>query len=477
MLNVYTENKVLTFFFPLLFAITALTIHFLSSGVFDMGDGILHYQIARYSWVHPHLFIDHWGKPFFTLLSSPFAQFGYTGSVVFNILCASLTLWVIARIGMHLKLFFSSTAVIFAGFSPLFFSVSISGLTEPLFALVVSGSILLIVTGRFRLAAIVVSFLPFVRTEGFILLPLFGLLLLIRSQFVAILLLAVGTLIYSFIGGFILGDFLWVVHDNPYKGAKDIYGTGSIFHFISRNEMILGTSGVVLFITGTLFYIYIFFSKKDYSRFLPEEILLIYGCFLTYFIMHSIFWHWGLFGSLGLVRVIAGVSPLAALISVSTFRSIQLVKSKTRYMIVILVVAGCIINIIQTLNQSKIPFVIDNESKPLFAAVAFAKSRIKSNDLIYAHHPYGIHLLDRDPFDQTSIRNYWTLISDSAILKIGTYVLWDSHFAPECGLPLEKVQKIRGLKLLGVFRGDYEEVRDNGKKEWPEIRLYRKETL
>src|ERR1700722_11209994 len=67
--------------------IYACVILALSSGTYDSGDGINHYLIARYSWHHHHLFIDDWGKPFFTIISSPFAQFGLKGISVFNILC------------------------------------------------------------------------------------------------------------------------------------------------------------------------------------------------------------------------------------------------------------------------------------------------------------------------------------------------------------------------------------------------------
>lgn len=475
MLRTRDPQNVLAAAAVLLFAVTAFVIHFISPGVFDMGDGVYHYQIARYSWAHPHLLLDHWGKPFYTLLCSPFAQFGYTGAVIFNILCASGTLWIITRIASRFELPFPAAAALLAGFSPLFFDVAISGLTEPLFALVLSGSILLVLRGNFRWGALLVSFLPFVRTEGFLLLPLFGLLLLFRRQWIAVLLVGAGSALYSIIGGIAKGDFLWIIHNNPYKGAEEIYGRGSIFHFLKQNETILGTAGVVLFVAGCLFFAYRFFTKKKTHAYVPEEILLVFGCFFTYFVAHSIFWRFGLVGSLGLLRVLAAVSPLAAIVALSAFRNMQLTAPKIRITLSVLLLLGCVTNAVQTLRQSMIPFKIENEYKPLHAATAFVNSGLQKTDIVYAHHPYLVHLLNRDPFDETLTRNYWILYNDSAVLKPGSYILWESHFAPDCGWTIEKVEQLKGVKLQKTFRGDYEEQRANGTKEWPEVRLYKVE--
>ena len=75
----------------LLLGIALLLLHSANEGLLEMGDGVQHYQIARFSWRHPELFLDLWGKPLFTLLASPFAQFGHTGVVVFNTVVAVIS--------------------------------------------------------------------------------------------------------------------------------------------------------------------------------------------------------------------------------------------------------------------------------------------------------------------------------------------------------------------------------------------------
>jgi hypothetical protein len=75
-----------------------------SDGLGYGGDSFSHYLISRYSWRHPELFLDGWGKPFFTLVSSPFTQLGWPGMIAFNavtgVLTAHVTYLYCRRLGM-----------------------------------------------------------------------------------------------------------------------------------------------------------------------------------------------------------------------------------------------------------------------------------------------------------------------------------------------------------------------------------------
>ncbi|NNK80780.1 MAG: hypothetical protein HKO93_04710, partial [Flavobacteriales bacterium] len=84
-------NRAIEISIQLAFVLLVAIVAFTSGGLLDTGDGIAHYQIARFSWSHPELFLHHWGKPLFTLLSSPFAQIGFNGMITFNLICAALT--------------------------------------------------------------------------------------------------------------------------------------------------------------------------------------------------------------------------------------------------------------------------------------------------------------------------------------------------------------------------------------------------
>ena len=78
--------------------------YFLGENILDPGDGIKHFQIAKYSWDYPSLLLHHWGKPLFTLLSSPFAQLGFNGMIFFNILLFVVCAVFILKIAQQLSL-------------------------------------------------------------------------------------------------------------------------------------------------------------------------------------------------------------------------------------------------------------------------------------------------------------------------------------------------------------------------------------
>ncbi len=120
-----------------LFALFIIHIFLLQDTIIDPGDGLKHFQIAKYSWKYPLLFLDHWGKPIFTLLSSPFAQIGFQGMLFFNACLFFVTSIMLLKISRLLNLKNSWLAVIFCFIAPVYFMLVLSGLTELLLSLVI----------------------------------------------------------------------------------------------------------------------------------------------------------------------------------------------------------------------------------------------------------------------------------------------------------------------------------------------------
>ncbi|MGZ4048893.1 MAG: hypothetical protein ACXVNN_05975, partial [Bacteroidia bacterium] len=46
---------------------------YFAGATYDAGDGLRHYLVSRYCWEHHDLLLYSWGKPFFTIISSPFS--------------------------------------------------------------------------------------------------------------------------------------------------------------------------------------------------------------------------------------------------------------------------------------------------------------------------------------------------------------------------------------------------------------------
>lgn len=417
-----SANRFVRPFFAFAFVLMVI-VAMMSNAIYDTGDGIMHYEIARWSWKHPELLLHHWGKPFFTLLCSPFAQFGYKGAVFFNILCHVGAAWITWRIADRMKLPYSYLAGPLLVFAPLSWGVAQSGLTEPLFALTLMAGIYFITGGRNNIAALIISLLPFARTEGFLIAPLFGLFFLIRKEYLAMTLLAAGTVLYSIMGAiFVHNDFLWIMHQNPYVG-EEAYGHGDLFHFVANNEFLFGWSITGLIVLGLCTFP---LRRKFEPRHSLAEMVLIAGSFVVFFIAHSIFWWQGVFGSYGLLRVIACVLPCAVIISL---RGLQLAtwpiyQRKYAVLVVSFVMVG--LTIFNTMNQRGLVMQPDERQLAAEEVARQIKELKLDSRLMYCSHPIMAHLLEKDPFDRTQAVELYEL--KNAPPPVGSINVIDPNF-------------------------------------------------
>ena len=290
---------------------------FFANGTGDEGDSISHYLYSRFAFEHPENFLNHWAKPVFVLLTAPIAQGGFTALKIFNIGLLLCSIWLMYKVGLDLKIPNVWIAVFVMIFAPMNISLTLSGLTEPLFAFWLMFGVYLFVKEKPIPAILWLSFLPFVRSEGLIVFCVLGIYILIKKYWHLLPLLSVGHIVYSIVGYFYYGDFLWIFNKMSYATPTSAYGKGPLNHFASNMHMVLGDFLPVLLIAGILagavkMYSYLF-KKGHFSK---DEMWLIYGIGVAYFIAHSLFWYWGAFNSFGLMRVMVGVLPLYALIIV-----------------------------------------------------------------------------------------------------------------------------------------------------------------
>lgn len=284
-------------------------------GVGDVGDSVSHYLYARYAPVHPELYFDHWAKPLFVLLASPFAQFGFAGMKAFNALVSFATVIVTYRIALQLKLSNPAVIVLLMLFSPLWYILTFSGLTEPLFALFTALGIYFCLDRRYLAACLVISFLPYIRSEGLIIAGVFGLYLLQVRRWKHLPLLLAGSVAYGIAGWFIYHDFLWVFTRIPYATMGSVYGSGPLLHFVEQLINVVGVPIYALLWIGMVAIVAGVIKKKKG----PEEGILVLLGFLCFFAAHSLFWYLGIFNSMGLKRVLLGVMPLTAIMALNGF--------------------------------------------------------------------------------------------------------------------------------------------------------------
>lgn len=462
----YFNEKRFVFFLLLSFFLFFLTLTFFAETTFDVGDGIRHYLISRYSWNHPGMFLDSWGKPFFTIVSSPFSQFGLYGTTVFNIICGIASAYITYTIAKKLNYKNAWLTIPFLLFAPIYLPTMNSGLTEPFFGLVLILSIFLMLEKKYYSTAILISFLPFVRTEGFLFLPLFFIVLIYYRSFVPALLLSFGTVLYSIIGALYFGDFFWIKTQNPYNGAnRDAYGSGELSSFADRYEFIWGEVLTTLLVLGILLIIIqVFFKRKDTSEkkflslFINVETTLILGCFVVFFAAHSIMWWKGLANSMGLVRVFASVMPCSTLICLKGFNLLTPdLVFRNKIIKVSLIAVLLFFILFKPFKSEYFPFKLSQEQVLVKEAADWMKAEGYDKQKLYYLYPYLPLLLDVDAFDFNKAADLWGLYprmkkEGVATIPDGTIVFWDAHFGPnECAIPLDTIMNDPNFDLLKTF--------------------------
>lgn len=409
-------------------------------GTGDSGDSIYHYLFARYAPAHPELYFDHWAKPFYVFIFSPVAQFGFIGVKILNLILVNLTLYFTFNIAKKLNISSPSFTVLLLVFSPLYFVLTFSGLTEPLFAFFLSLAFFLQLKKRYIWTLIIISFLPFVRSEGLFFIGIFGLWELLRGRYKTIFYLLTGTVAYSIAGYFVHHDLLWTITKIPYSKLSSTYGSGEAFHFVEQLIYVIGIPFYILFWLGTLTMSISFFRKKIHFKI----VYFLIGSVFAFIIAHSIFWYFGIFNSMGLKRVLICVLPFMALIAAHGLQEIKLYTqrlSSIASMVIVGILALYVVIFPFTRNPAAVDFQHDlglhNEQIEAQKVTQFMNSRNLEGKIITGN-TYFCEALNIDCFDEAQK----SFITRQAVetAKSGDLIIWDNWFAVvEHGISLQEL--------------------------------------
>ncbi len=429
--------------------IAALTIVYFN-GTGDAGDSVHHYLFAKYAPSHPKLFFDHWAKPVYVLLASAFAQFGFIGIKVFNVILTLGSIYTTFRIARHLKLSNAVSAAVIYIFAPLVFVLTFSGLTEPLFALFLSLGVLFAIKNKYLVACLIISFLPFIRSEGLIFLGVFAVYFFWNKQWKLIPQLLFGHLCYSIAGYFVYGDLLWVFKKIPYASLNSVYGEGGLFHYVEQLVYVVGIPIYFLIGIGIIGLLWKAFKRQINS----ELFILILGGFLAFFVAHTLFWYLGIFNSMGLKRVFVGVMPLMAilaLIGLNTLTEPVVIRKKAigRAIQLIIVIAVCVFPF--TSNPAAVKperdLLLSKDQLVANSMADYIQEEMGTEHRFIHMHPYLSQALDIDHFDTEKHMEMTTAILNE--LRPGDVLIWDSWFCVvERGISLEMLEKHPLLALV-----------------------------
>lgn len=417
-------------------------------------DNYAHFNIARWAFRYPHLFLDHWGKPVYTIVAAPFAQFGFVAVRILNSVLGLITGWFVWKLAGRLKLENAWFAVVVAVFTPIYFALMSSGMTEIVFSLMLVLSVYLFFSEKYAASAIFISFLFLARTEGLAFELLFLIALIIRKQYRAIPWLATGFLVFSLIGlVFHYHDFWWLYNQRPYStGNQFVYGNGELYYFLVRIPEYSGVIITVLMVAGTT-VLPLKWMKEKFSfagnYFLP--ILLILGTFWGYFFIHSYLW-WKGETSAGLLRVMAGNAPLAGIIGLFAVEEVSKYFKKERILTVLLVLLS-ITQVVLTGAYYEKLVGYDLTAEVLQRTTDWLKESGNLKHKLVMHNPYFSFSTGIDAWDNKVVQNgFGNNDAPETGLADSTVFIWDAHFsANEGNLPFEKIAGNPNFVLIQYF--------------------------
>lgn len=414
-------------------------------------DNITHFRTARYAFKYPELFLDQWGKPVYTTLVAPFALLSIQFARMFNVLAGLAAIFFTVKLIRLSGEKFNLLPVFFIAFSPMYFLLMQSCLTEILFSFVLVLSFWLFFSNRYLWAAIALSFIPFVRTEGIVIFPLFIIALFLVKKYWAIPLLLVGSVFYTLVGYPHYQDWLWIIHQMPYSMGDSFYGSGKLSHFVEQSPYIFGWPFLVFLVIGLVVWTYK--AVKPFR--ITEKPFLFYfliaGSFVGFFAAHSYVWWKGTGGSLGLIRVIASVVPMAAIIAMIGFNALA-TKIKNTTFQTVLIILIVLLQVGMFFNKNHMPLKLERPQTLMLEASNYLKSLDKPSK-IYYFDPYLIHFLNLDPYD-TALNNWGVADKQqpSTSMNMGDIMVWDAHFGPnEGGVQLDNLMKDPQLQHIKTF--------------------------
>ncbi len=463
------NNHRLFFFIITLGFFAGVIIIFFTQNSYGGGDHFSHFKLAHWGWKYPSLLFNHWGKPVFTILISPFAQFGINGVRIYNLLMGFSTALIVWKLALIFNFKNSVLSLLLVLFTPVYFILMFTALTEVSFSFFLALAVLLFFRQQHLFSAVVLSFLPLVRTEGIVLFPLFMIAYNLRKQWLALPLLTTGFWLISLLGFPFYDDFWWLITKMPYSGsAIDIYGSGPLLHFINDTRGILGYPLAGLFMIGLATLLVRWFTTEE--RRLSQSfyfLLLIPGSFLTFLAAHSFVWWQGMGNSLGLIRVIGSVTPFAALTALPGFNYLlNRLQSKNKQAAGLIITALLVLIVLIGINKHRGGFKLSKPQQLVGQAADYLQENKLDKYKLFYFNSYLVIKLGIDPYDQSKCN--WGMpnkLQPAMSVPDSGIIVWDAHFGPNEGkLPLNRLKNSKEFTLLKVIRpiqpfkvlGDYD---------------------
>jgi hypothetical protein len=428
-----------------------LTILFISYGVRSTGtyydDDIAHFLIARFSWKHPELFFNTWGRPTFTILYAPIAILGFSAVKIFSAVIAGAT----CLGGIYLARLYNVRwywlAAIFIGLQPEFLRQSFSSLTELSFAFVFCIALIAYKKQKWTVMALASGLMPLARYESLPIVLVFALILIQRKKFYLLLLVAAPLFIQNSFWAikeqtlsFLLFPFDKVLGIAP-NTVKFDYGTGDALYYIRSLPAAYGVIGFVLMCYGAL----------------REKFGILHICIgLTIGTLSITYWLIPSAGIAGYVRHLSIMAPAVGVLSAigleklfDSFTAAFPASLQHRLEIAASAAKILLLIILAVFTVSKVqPFYINKEQQVVLQAAHWLGDSAYKDQPVLSSHTYFTYGVDLYGFDSSRLMPI-TLENIRQSPK-GSIIVWDSHYSHRLKwkTPLDILQDGTRFRLL-----------------------------
>ena len=451
-------EKRLTYIGIGLFFIVMCVVIFIAKGTGDDGDSISHYLYARDAFLYPKYLLNQWAKPLYVLIAAPFAQFGWVGIKLMNLSVLTLSLVLTYKLACRWLIPNAWLAPLFMITQHRVLSHTLSGLTEPLFSFALICCVFLYDRQKYFWATLLASFLPFFRSEGLIIFCVLIIYLLIKKQWKYIPLLSFGHLFYTFVGYSTYKSWFWTLNTMAYSTLDHVWGVGKWNHFILEMPWITGGFIYFILIIGLidgLRRLILFLNKK--SVFITNELWLAYGIFVAYFIAHSLFWAFGIFGSEGLMRVMLCVTPMMGIICLRganlITEGVQLISTKFKPIYVQLILVAIAFKFLDMNLDWRVDFNLHPSQMTEYEAAEKYRNKVsKEGYSLYSEAMYIDMVFGINPFDNPQHRSFHQIIKREPV-PIKSLLVWDPIMAGWIyKVPFELIRDDKRFQLIDSFQ-------------------------
>ncbi len=443
----FTERRLLYTLLSIILVIL-IAILVISEGFSGATESLINFKFSRWAFSNPEFFLNSISKPLFTILSSPFALLGFKSFQLFNVLVGMATGYVSYLVAKELKIKSPTLAIVICCFTPIFMVNLFSGITEILFAFTAILATYFLVKERYISGAIIVSFLPIIKTEGFLLILIYIYYFVHKKHYKEILYTLTAFIFFSVVGAIFGKSFFWLFADFSKLLGFNPNTQGSLFQFVTRSPGFFGIPNEIFFVTGLIAGLSLYLrQKRAYSK----EFLLIVLPFLVYFMGHSLSFWTGIGGSDGSSKYMAAIVPFMAIMATRglyIFAKMFLIIFKLEWIRVAALVIGFASIIHIPFAIQNYPINLDSESFAVNATSDWVKTKVTNESNIYYNHPSFPFFLD-SKFNDSRIQS----IEGNSLLamKVGDLFLYDEHYSKTSGVEINALINNPEFELLRIF--------------------------